>query len=47
MRRLIWLFFAALIAETTGAATYNDLILDQVHKMPSGGKYSVYPAAVL
>ena len=41
MRRLIWLFFAALIAETTGAATYNDLILDQVHKMPSGGKYSV------
>src|SRR5437588_12031409 len=41
MRRLIWLFFAALSAETAGAATYNDLILDQVHKMPSGGKYSV------
>src|SRR5437763_17051274 len=41
MRRLIWLLFAALIAGNAGAATYNDLILDQVHKMPSGGKYSV------
>ncbi|HET9800825.1 MAG TPA: hypothetical protein VFP82_03990, partial [Chthoniobacterales bacterium] len=26
---------------SANAATYNSLILDQVHKMPSGGKYSV------
>jgi hypothetical protein len=31
----------AVLAQSAGAATYNSLILDQVHKMPSGGKYSV------
>src|SRR6266481_6630370 len=41
MRRLIWLFFAALIVENAAAASYNSLILEQMEKMPSGGKYSV------
>src|SRR6184192_2597563 len=41
MRRLIWLFFAALIAASANAASYNALILEQMGKMPSGGKYSV------
>src|SRR5437868_40537 len=40
MRRLIWLFFAALIAANAAAANYNGLILDEMRKMPSGGKYS-------
>jgi hypothetical protein len=31
----------AVLAQSAGAATYNSLILDQVNKMPSGGKYSV------
>src|ERR1700739_2418188 len=41
MRRLIALGCAALFAHSASAATYNSLILDQVRKMPSGGKYSV------
>jgi len=41
MRRLIWLFFAALIAANAAAANYNALVLEQMRKMPSGGKYSV------
>src|SRR5437764_349302 len=41
MRRLIWLFFAALIAENASAANYNSLVLEQMRKMPTGGKYSV------
>src|ERR1700758_2007873 len=35
------LLVLCVIARATIAATYNDLILDQVHKMPTGGKYSV------
>jgi len=41
MRKLFALFFISSIAGSAGAATYNSLILDQVNKMPSGGKYSV------
>jgi hypothetical protein len=41
MRKLFALFFICNIAGSAGAATYNSLILDQVNKMPSGGKYSV------
>src|SRR5712691_676855 len=41
MPRVIWLFFAALIAENAAAASYNALVLEQMRKMPSGGKYSV------
>src|SRR5437763_10827225 len=41
MRRLIWLFFAALIAANAAAANYNALVLEQMRKMPTGGKYSV------
>ncbi len=41
MRKLFALFFVCGLAGPAGAATYNSLVLDQVHKMPSGGKYSV------
>jgi hypothetical protein len=41
MRRLITLLFICTIAQGTSAATYNSLILEQMGKMPSGGKYSV------
>src|SRR2546430_15098605 len=40
MRKLIALVIAALFAHAATAASYNSLILDQVHKMPSGGQYS-------
>src|SRR6478672_12980638 len=40
MRALIALFAVCLIANAGNAAGLNSLILDQVHKMPSGGKYS-------
>jgi hypothetical protein len=41
MRKLFALFFICGIAGSASAATYNSLILDQVNKMPTGGKYSV------
>jgi hypothetical protein len=41
MRRLIALLSACTIVGSASAATYNSLILDEVRKMPSGGKYSV------
>src|SRR5690242_14446696 len=41
MRKLIALLFVFAIAEWAGAASYNSLILEQMAKMPSGGKYSV------
>ena len=41
MRRLITLLFICTIPQGTNAATYNSLILEQMGKMPSGGKYSV------
>jgi hypothetical protein len=41
MRKLIALLLVCLGGESAIAANYNALILDQVHRMPSGGKYSV------
>ena len=41
MRKLIALLFVCLVGKSAIAANYNALILDQVGKMPSGGKYSV------
>ena len=40
MRKLGLLVGVVLIAHGASAASYNELILDQMHKMPSGGKYS-------
>src|SRR6202022_4305257 len=41
MRRLIWVVCVAAIAHSAPAAGLNSLILEQMRKMPSGGKYSV------
>ena len=41
MRKLIALGIGALFAHSAYAAGYNALVLEQMHKMPSGGKYSV------
>jgi hypothetical protein len=41
MRKLIALALAAVFAQSVSAASLNALILDQMSKMPSGGKYSV------
>jgi len=41
MRKLIAFVFAAGFAVSANAASYNSLILEQMAKMPSGGKYSV------
>src|SRR5256714_522960 len=41
MRKLIAFGFAAGFAISANAASYNALVLEQMHKMPSGGKYSV------
>src|SRR5437868_9525904 len=41
MRRLLVLLWIFALTKFASAASYNSLILDQVHKMPSGGKYSV------
>src|SRR5690349_10453212 len=41
MRRLITLFALCLVAKAASAAGLNNLILEQMGKMPSGGKYSV------
>ena len=40
MRRLFVLLFICGIAASANAANYNALILEQMRKMPSGGKYS-------
>src|SRR5256714_4628254 len=41
MRKLIWAVCVAAIAHSASAADFNNLVLEQMHKMPSGGKYSV------
>src|SRR5712691_10048077 len=41
MRRLIIALCATAITQTAPAASLNSLILEQMRKMPSGGKYSV------
>jgi hypothetical protein len=41
MRKLVTLLFVYGLAYTTNAAGLNGLILEQMRKMPSGGKYSV------
>src|SRR5258708_19893900 len=41
MRRLIIAVCATAIAQGAPAADLNGLILEQMQKMPSGGKYSV------
>src|SRR5436853_1709373 len=41
MRTLIALLFAVSLAVSVNAESYNSLILEQMAKMPSGGKYSV------
>ncbi|HEY6071231.1 MAG TPA: hypothetical protein VIU85_07660 [Chthoniobacterales bacterium] len=41
MRKLTALLFICAISASAKAATYNSLILEQMRKMPSGGKYSV------
>jgi hypothetical protein len=41
MRRLIAFLFVCGLAGSASGANYNALILEQMHKMPSGGKYSV------
>src|SRR5881398_604637 len=41
MRKLIWVVCVVAIAQGAGAASLNSLILEQIQKMPSGGKYSV------
>src|SRR5436853_6613295 len=41
MRKVAWLSCATLLAQSGTAADLNALILEQMRKMPSGGKYSV------
>src|SRR6059058_1424519 len=41
MRRFLLPLSIFAVAQIASAANYNALILDQVHKMPSGGKYAV------
>ena len=41
MRRVVGLMSIFAVAQTALAANYNALVLEQVRKMPSGGKYSV------
>ena len=41
MRKLIWIVCVAAIAQAASAADLNNLVLEQMGKMPSGGKYSV------
>src|SRR3979411_2375884 len=45
MRKLIWVVCVAALAQSAHAASFNSLILEQMQKMPSGGKYSVSPCA--
>ena len=41
MRKLVWVFCGAILAQSAPAAGLNNLILEQMRNMPSGGKYSV------
>ena len=41
MRKLIPVFCACVVAQAANADNLNALILEQLRKMPSGGKYSV------
>jgi len=41
MRRLVTLLSVCFVANTASAGGLNSLILEQMEKMPSGGKYSV------
>jgi hypothetical protein len=41
LKKILGFVGACVIAQSAGAATYNSLILEQMGKMPSGGKYSV------
>src|SRR5947207_8736025 len=41
MRKLIAILCAAIFAHSASATDLNSLILEQMRKMPSGGKYSV------
>src|SRR6266403_4076053 len=41
MRKLVTLLFGCFAAHSAPAADLNSLILEQMRKMPSGGKYSV------
>src|SRR6266581_6162352 len=41
MRKLMAVLGVVAIAQTATAAGFNSLILEQMRKMPSGGKYSV------
>ncbi|HUE41580.1 MAG TPA: hypothetical protein VMO75_06610 [Chthoniobacterales bacterium] len=41
MRRLVTLLAVCFVANTASAGGLNNLILEQMEKMPSGGKYSV------
>src|SRR5256886_16390219 len=41
MRKLMLMFCAVVIGQSATAASFNGLILEQMRKMPSGGKYSV------
>jgi len=41
LKRIFATITIAALAHTAAAASYNALILDQMRKMPSGGKYSV------
>src|ERR1700687_1404165 len=41
MRRLIWVVCVAAVTHPAAADGLNSLVLEQMRKMPSGGKYSV------
>src|ERR1700687_1169062 len=41
MRRLIWVVWVAAVTHSAAADGLNSLVLEQMRKMPSGGKYSV------
>src|SRR6202140_2966690 len=41
MRKLVTLLFVCVAGHSAPAADLNSLILEQMRKMPSGGKYSV------
>jgi hypothetical protein len=41
MRKLVTLLFVCALGHSAAAASLNALILEQMRKMPSGGKYSV------
>src|SRR5262249_14562789 len=41
MRKFIWILAICGLAGSASAGNYNALILEQVGKMPTGGKYSV------